>query len=759
MVRWRLLVLLVLFFCSGACGLIYQVLWLRQLSLVFGVTVYAASTVLAAFMAGLALGSLAAGPLLRRTSRPLFAFGLAEVGIGLSAVATPVALVAANAIYGNFYDVVSSQPAVMTVARLAGSFVVLLVPTFLMGLTLPLVSASALVRGAGLGSRVSLLYAVNTAGAMTGVLLAGFYLIGGIGTRRTFLLAAVVNIVVGIAAVWLGREGDTRISGDHETDAVSPVRADVAAVRPTYRAVAVVVFLSGFASLALEVVWFRVLLQFVSATTYAFTTMLATVLGGIALGGAIAARWLRHDRDWLRALARVSMATAITAVLSMIFLAWSYRAGWRTSGTIQASAAAILPAAICMGLALPMALRLGALRDAAGLSGDAIARGIGRLYALNVTGAILGALAGGFVVLPLLGSHSGLIAMAALFVLAALVLVAVHPTRRVLLPGTVVCLAVFVIGAARVPDPLSVTFERRHGGGLREIFRDDGSQTAVTVYANQFRRVMFLDGLHQANDEAPMVQLHATIGHLPMVLHPAPADVLVVGLGGGVTAGATSQHPGSRIRIVELSDGVRRGAELFSHVNFDVLRQPNVQFRVDDGRNFLTFTPDRYDVVTADIIQPVHAGAGNLYSREYFQLVRRALKPGGLFMQWIGRRETSHYKAIMRTFVEVFPHATVWRDGDFMVGSLEPLRLDPGRVAAARGDATTARALDAIGLTDDDTLRSWFTGGAEQMRRFVGPGPILTDDQPLLEYHRSLGGADAPLDIEPLRGDVRQVTE
>jgi spermidine synthase len=759
MLRGRLIVLLVLFFCSGACGLIYQVLWLRQLSLVFGVTVHAASTVLAAFMAGLALGSLAAGPLLRRTSRPLFAFGLAEIGIGLSAVATPVALAAANAIYGSLYDAVSNQAAAMTMARLAGSFVVLLVPTFLMGLTLPLVSASGIVRGAGLGSRVSLLYAVNTAGAMTGVLLAGFYLIGGIGTRRTFLLAATVNVVIGLVAAWIGREGDTRIADDHGAPVVAPTRVDTAAARLTYRAVALVVFLSGFASLALEVVWFRVLLQFVSATTYAFTTMLATVLGGIALGGAIAARRLRRDRDWLRALARVSMATAITAMLSMLFLAWSYRAGWRTSGTIQASAAAILPAAICMGLALPMALRVGALRDAAGLSADALARGIGRLYALNVTGAILGALAGGFVVLPLLGSHRGLVAMAALFVLAALTLVVVHPTRRALYPGTIVCLMVFAVAAARVPDPLSVTFERRHGGGLREIFRDDGSQTAVTVYANQFRRVMFLDGLHQANDEPPMVQLHATIGHLPMVLHPAPTDVLVVGLGGGVTAGATSQHPGSRIRIVELSDGVRRGADLFSHANFDVLRQPNVEFRVDDGRNFLTFTNDRYDVVTADIIQPIHAGAGNLYSREYFGLVRRALKPGGLFMQWIGHREATHYKTIMRTFLDVFPHATSWRDGEFMIGSLDPLRLQPGRVAAARADATTARALDAIGLTDDDVLRSWFMGGADQMRRFVGPGPILTDDQPLLEYHRSLGGSDGPLDVAPLRGDVRQVID
>jgi spermidine synthase len=752
----RLVTLLALFFCSGACGLIYQVLWLRQLSLVFGVTVYAASTVLSAFMGGLALGSVAAAPLIRRVPRPLVVFGLAEIGIGLAALATPGALGLADAFYGTLHDTVADRPAVMTLARLVGSFVVLLVPTFLMGLTLPVVSASSLVRGAGLGSRVSLLYAINTAGAMTGVLLAGFYLIGALGMRRTFLIAAVVNMLVGCIALWLARERDSRIvvESTPETSA-GPVGAAAASSR-AYAAVALVVFLSGFASLALEVVWFRVLLQFVNATTYAFTTMLATVLGGIALGGAMAARWLRADRDWLGTLALVSMATGILAVLSMLFLAGSYQAGWPIAGTIHASAAAILPAAICMGLALPIALRLGALRRPSGLSATAVAQGIGRLYALNVLGAILGALAGGFVFLPTLGSGQALIALAALFVAAGLVLVAVHRGRR-LLTGAALALVVFGVTAARVPDPLAVTFERRHGGGLRELFRDDGAQTAVTVYGNQFRRVMFLDGLHQANDEYGMVQVHGTIGHLPMVLHPSPDDVLVVGLGGGVTAGAVSQHPGARVHVVELSDGVRRAADLFSHVNFDVLRQPNVTFKVDDGRNFLKFTRDKFDVITADIIQPVHAGAGNLYSREYFTLVKDALAPGGRFMQWIGRRESEHYRLIMRTFVDVFPHATLWRDGDFMIGSLEPLTLVPGRVAATRQHAATARALDVVGLDSDDALRSWYTGGAPEMRAYVGDGPVLTDDRPLIEYHRSLGESPPLLDIDRLRGDVSRI--
>jgi spermidine synthase len=620
-----------------------------------------------------------------------------------------------------------------------------------MGLTLPLVSGSTLVRGDRVGSRVGVLYAVNTAGATTGALLAGFHLIGGIGMRRTFFLAAAVNVSVGMVALWMARPGDDA----GQTEAANPAAEDGSGSTRLQRAVVAVVFLTGFASLALEVVWFRILLQFVSATTYAFTTMLATVLAGIALGGAIAARRLRRiDHDWPRALARVSAATGLSALLSIIFLAWSYQQGWRTSGVIQASAAAILPAAVCMGLSLPIALRVAALGQGRRLSAQAVARAVGRLYAVNVMGAIAGALAGGFVLLPWLGSRVSLVTMAALFLGAAFIVAVVSSRRRRLLAGGTATLVVFLVLAARVPDPLAATIERRHGGGLQELFRHEGAQTAVTVYGNRFRRVMFLDGLHQANDEFEMVRVHATIGHLPMLLHPAPEQVLVIGLGGGVTAGAVAQHAGASVQVVELSEGVRRAAALFAHVNFDVLRQPNVRLRVDDGRNFLKVTATKYDVITADIIQPIHAGSGNLYSREYFSLVRNALKPGGLFMQWIGRREPSHYRAIMRTFIEVFPDATLWREGDYLIGTLEPLRLTSTRVAGARRHAPTAHALDALGIDSDETLRGWYTGGAAEMRRFTTGAPLLTDDQPLVEYHLSLDAGPDTLDIEPLRGSI-----
>jgi spermidine synthase len=240
-----------------------------------------------------------------------------------------------------------------------------------------------------------------------------------------------------------------------------------------------------------------------------------------------------------------------------------------------------------------------------------------------------------------------------------------------------------------------------------------------------------------------------------MLLHARPRRALVVGLGGGVTAGAVAAYRESTTDIVELAGSVVAAAPFFSHVNGDVLNAPNVRLRVDDGRNYLRMTSRRYDVLTADIIQPIHAGAGNLYSVEYFTLARRVLRDDGLMLQWIGHREESHYRLIMRTFLQVFPHTTLWSNGSLMLGSLKPLRISREQYEQKRTNATVLFGLSQVRLDSFEALLQRYTAGPEEMRRFVGDGPILTDDRPLLEYFRSLEGPDRPLDLSGLTGDVR----
>ena len=751
--NWR--AVYALFFFSGIAGLIYQVLWLRRLSLVFGVTAYAASTVLAAFMAGLAIGSLLSGRWLRRGVPPLRAFAIAEVLIGVTGLASPWLLEAASSIYFGLHRASPDSLGLLTAARLVCSFAILLAPTAMMGMTLPLLSAAVTSAGSAIGPGVSLLYAVNTAGAMAGALATGFVLIPAIGIQRAFLVAATINVVVGGIA-WLLARGRLPAS---PLPLPTPTADPAAVPHSTFRwSLPVVVFVSGFASLGLEILWFRLMLQFVVATTEAFTAMLATVLAGIALGGLIAMRLQRTRADVPRWLIAVQVGTGVVTVASMSFLTWTIQHGWQTTGIWPAVLIAILPPAIAMGIGFPLALGLVAAPGRGDLDRSEVGRRVGVMYAINVGGAIVGSLVAGFVLLPWLGAVSSLVVMAGLFLGNGLLLTATRPGR-----GTMVAVGIAVVVFVRLslgmPDPFRVAIDRRYGDVLREFWRDEGAQSAVSVRASRLQHVLYLDGLHQANDQPAMVLLHRALGHLPMVLHGSPREVLVVGMGGGATPGAVSQYPGARVQVVELSDGVRRAAVFFAHVNYELLQRPNVAIRIDDGRNFLALTERRFDVITADIIQPGHAGAGHVYSREYFELVRRALTANGVALQWIGHRPSVEYQLIMRTFLEVFPNASLWYDGNFMVGSAKPITISPFLLEQAREHPQTREALDAVGLTGFDVLRSWYTGGAAEMKAFVGEGALLTDDRPLVEYHHWLPppGEQPPLDLAALKGDVNRI--
>ena len=761
-----------LFFCSGIAGLVYQVLWLRRLSLVFGVSVYAASTVLAAFMAGLAIGSLLAGRVLRRRIPALQAFGIAEILVGVTGLASPWLLDAASVVYLQVHHLAPDSFGWLTVARLACSFAILAVPTTMMGTTLPLLSAavSAFMTSStsarSTGSTIGVLYALNTAGAMVGTVATGFYLIPAIGIQRAFLVAALTNVVVGGGAYWMGRR-EASAAASASASAAEPVEAATTTDESTalFPVIYWVVAISGFASLGLEVLWFRLMLQFVTATSEAFTAMLATVLAGIAAGGLLASRMLRRRISLAFWLALTQALTGFATVASMSALLWTVKHGWDTMSLWRAVGLAILAPAFAMGVGFSLAL--GAASRARSLAAGAIgvADRIGRLYALNVVGAIAGSLAAGFVLLPWLGATHALVALAGCYLASAALLVALGTgalakvARRPSWPSAVAVLMVLaasILIARNIGDPFKVAIDRRYGDLLPEYWRDEGVQTAVSVRATRLQHVLYLDGLHQANDQPAMVKLHRTLGHLPMVLHGAPVDVLVVGMGGGATPGAVSQHAGSHVQVVELSASVVKAAPFFSHVNYDLLNQPNVSVRVDDGRSFLTLTDRRFDVITADVIQPGHAGAGHVYSREYFTLVRHALKSNGVVMQWIGKRPSVEYKLIMRTFLDVFPNATLWNDGEFMIGTAESLRLDPEALGRMRTDAKTREALDAIGLTSFAVLTGWFTGNADEMRAFVGPGPLLTDDRPLVEYYHWLPPASAqpPLDLSAMTRDV-----
>jgi spermidine synthase len=267
-----------------------------------------------------------------------------------------------------------------------------------------------------------------------------------------------------------------------------------------------------------------------------------------------------------------------------------------------------------------------------------------------------------------------------------------------------------------------------------------------------------VSGNHQASSSGSMPFVHRRIGNLPMAVHPDPRAALVIGLGGGATAGAISRHTGVSVDVVELSREVVTAADrFFRPINGALLRQPHTRVLVDDGRNFLLLTKQRYDVITADVILPIHAGAGNLYSAEYFTLVRRALRPGGIAVQWIAGTD-AEYKLIMRTFLSVFPETTLWADGSLMIGAPEPLRLRRSDLEWKLQVPARRQMLAELGITNFEKLLALYRAGPDELRHYVGHGPLLTDDRPLAEYFLSLP-RDRQVDLSGLTGDVSRYVD
>ncbi len=755
--------LCLLFFASGACGLIYQQLWLRQLSLVFGVTIYAVSTVLAAFFGGLALGSVLAGRWTARTTRPLHWYGVVEILVGALALMTPAALRAVERVYVAVAGFAPDSVAALTAARFVLSFVVLLVPATLLGATLPLVASSRAVRGSRVGERISVLYASNTAGAITGTLVAGFWMIGGLGVISSFRVAATVNVIVGVIAIGCSRwyESDPDRVEVAESNEGSGPPADHLSER-NRRLLLGVFAVSGFVSIALEVVWFRVLVLYVESDTYAFTIMLAVVLTGIAVGGYVAALVMHRWGARLAHLAVIELAVGITVVTSLAMLAKSFTVNGRYGEALGslvgqdirfvtvAGVLTVAPTAILLGVAFPIGL---GLWTAGAVDGAETGRRVGTMYAVNVAAGIAGSIAAGFLLVPMLGSRTTLILLAAALSASGLVLVWALPHSSRLRPALGIAggLVFVVATVVAVPDPYAAALRYRYPG-QRVLWQDQGPQATVSIHEDvDGTRVMYLDGLHQANTSAEMVGYHSLIGTLPLAVHPDPQRALVVGLGGGVTAGALSEDPELQVDVIELSPEVVEGAGWLAAVNGDVTNRPNVDIRVDDGRNYLLTTDRRYDVITADLIQPEHAGAGKLWSTEYWELTREALAPGGVMVQWVPGARAGDHTMIVRSFLDVFPYVTAWAGGSMLVGSNEPLSISASEYVERLTEPGTGTALAQAGMGDVDQLRAMYTAGHEELVAYAGEGALLTDDRPRLEFWKSTR-SDRPLDLAGLEG-------
>ncbi len=778
--------LLLLYAASGAAALVYEVAWTRQLTLLMGHTVAAASTVLAAVMGGLALGSWLGARLVRswsgaaRGSRALVTLASLEIVIALAALALPVLLSAATPALAWAYDD-GQAPIRFGLTRALLCALLVGVPATAMGATFPV----AVTWYARVAADAGVLYAANTAGAAIGALATGFWLVPALGLRATTWVGVSLNILVAAGARWLATrptapERSTplaqagRGSGKGaraKDDGRHAARRPLVDMPPALAIAATAAAMSGCCAMIYQVVWTRLVALVIGPTTYAFATVVAAFIVGLAVGSAAGARVARRAARPLAWLGTTLLLGALAAAASGWYAATQLPlvVAQQVASTDAAFAPIVTRQVLgVLVLLLPLACALGAsfslaVAAAAGRS-ESLGDPAARVYVWNTLGAIAGALAGGFVLLPLMGLQGSLRAATALGWAAALVVWAVEARRAAgpslarfwqtrgaaLVSGAAVLVLLpawdpYLLsgGAYKYASYIGVADFQEELHLWRMLYHRDGATATVSVRELAGQRSMAIDGKVDASNVGDMLT-QRLLGLLPVLLHDKPQDVLVLGLGSGVTAGATLA-PGTvrAADVVEISPEVVAASRFFARENGDVLQAPGVRLLVGDGRSHLAFTRRRYDVIVSEPSNPWMAGIAPLFTREFFTTVRDRLKPDGIVCQWAHTYDISRddLRSIIRTFGSVFPQSTLWLvgDGDLLLIGTNGVSIDRhvDGLAARVNRGTTPKLLSGVGVagpTAPFALLSLLAAGPAQMAQYGDGAAIQTDDQMDLEY-------------------------
>ncbi len=771
--RWILTLLLL----SGSCGLIYEVLWMKLLTLVIGNTIFSITTVLSAFMGGLALGSFLGGRLLDRFKNPLRIYAILEAGIGAYALVLPLAIAATAPLFRLVYQALDPSFYTLGLLRFLVCGSILLVPATLMGATLPVLCRYFAAQRDDPGWTVGLLYGVNTSGAVLGSLVGGFFLIPTLGTTWTIYVAALLNLSIALGAFLLAR-GQMEVGGATGGDSVTARRprkrghatASLEGRSYATSAVMIGIGLSGLAAMIYQIAWTRVLILSIGSSVYAFSLILTAFICGLALGSLVIARFIDRRRDLVTGLA-VAQATIgmaalllipvfdklpvfVVSVVSRYFHSF-YQLLWVELALVFLL---LLVPTFMMGAAVPIATRI-CTTDVKRLG-----RIFGDVYAVNTLGAILGAFAAGFLLIPWLGSRNSILVAVAVNLGAAIVIfvLASKLSRVRRIAGALTLIAGAALAGQWLPawDKAVLT----SGAYLyADHYQDSsaGSGHGVEQHMREDRELLFFEeGLHavvsvtrtaegdlalEVNGKADATArgdaaTQLMIGHLPLLMYPDAAEILIIGLGSGMTLAAAERHPVQAIDIVELEPAVVRASKLFVPFTGDVLADPRVDLIVADGRNHLALSDRQYDVIISEPSNVWVSGMANLFTQEFYRLARNRLRPGGLMVQWVHAYSmaSADFKMMVRTFQSVFPNLTVWEvdlHNDYLlVGSIDAVTVDAETLQNLLVDEGMRHDLATMSITDLASFAGKLLMVGDDISRYTAGAPLHTDANGLLEY-------------------------
>ncbi|NLX07286.1 MAG: fused MFS/spermidine synthase [Phycisphaerae bacterium] len=756
-----------MFVLSGFTGLVYEVVWARRLTLTLGASTFAVAAVLIAFMGGMSAGAFLFGRLADRRKRHLLIYGLLEIAIGIYALLFPTILEWVGGLYVLVYQHFEPGFYAISLIRLALSVAILLAPTIAMGGTLPVLCAMLAAERGCPSKRTAALYALNTLGGVAGCLCAGFLLIPHYGLPATTLTAAATNLAIGLVAIllqrrWIASPPETPLAGR------GAAMAPAAPASPVIAAVVAATALCGFTAMVYQTIWTRVLSMVIGTTVYAFTTILAAFLTGIVLGSLIYS--LRPPRRSVLWLGVAQILIAVWVALAMprfdelpfVFLRvfdWT-SSSWPLFQLVRflMLLAVLLVPGTLFGICFPLAVGTVVRRvEEAGSK-------VGLIYSFNTIGAVLGAFAGGFVIVVYLGFQKGMVVTAGLNAFAGLGLLAIGAeltARRraavIAAAATALFLSVLGIRPWRIHHLNSGAYVYAHDyrdlhdvrqamNAYRIAYYREGPTATVSVFHDP-RGTMSLaiDGKTDASTgEHADMSTQILLSHLPVMFVDRPRDALLIGLGSGVSLGSLLQHRVERVDVVEISEAVVEASELFRRYNHDALDDPRVNLIVGDGRHHLQRTGRRYDVIISQPSNPWITGVSNLFTREYYQAMSRRLNRGGVVCQWIPSYHMSQemLAVITKTFSAVFPCASMWSSsvvGDlFLIGSNEKVELDYRLFLERLGRPRIKQDLARIGMDEPLLLARTFKfaqdGIAQFLSRLPDHLPENSDDYPVVEF-------------------------